>query len=535
MSRNLKNIALLILFPIIIPAQSFNIDWQSCFGGSEWDYANDILAVDGGYLIAGVSASSDGDISFSHGVGDGWLIKVSNTGELLWEKTFGGSSSENFYRIFPASQNTYFIIASSSSSDGDISNDPYPDSGDLWLLKIDAEGNIIWEEIFGGTGWEQIPTGVTTSDGGLVALVWSSSGDGDVSNHFGLWDAWMIKVNSDGEKQWDFTLGSPGQDVGQAIIQTSDGGFLVGVSAQLFEGGNITCTPHNDEYSEAIIVKLDANLNIEWDRCYGGSQSEAVTDLKELNDGYLIGANSFSNDGDVSGNHGNSDIWIIKVDFDGNVIWQKCLGGSDYEDVRKTFINEFEEILIIGNTFSFDGDVSGNHSISGDYSDIWIVNIDSDGDLLWQQCFGGIADEEIHFGFHHISENNFVIAGYTNNGPSYDVGCTPYGGNGDRDFWVFEVKDTTVSLQEQPAQVSALTTYPNPAKDYVCFERKGKESSCRMEIGIYSASGLSVRELTLYPGETLKVWDTRSIPAGIYFYRSLRQDGTAEYGKVVVE
>lgn len=140
---------------------------------------------------------------------------------------------------------------------------------DLWLLKIDADGNIIWEEIYGGTGWEMDPTGISTSDGGLVALVLSSSGDGDISNHFGLWDAWMIKVNSDGEKQWDFTLGSPGQEFGRAIIQTSD------------------------------------------------------------------------------------------------------------------------------------------------------------GNLLWQQCFGGILNEEVHFGFHYISENNFIVAGQTNYGPSFDVGCTP--------------------------------------------------------------------------------------------------------------
>ena len=128
------------------------------------------------------------------------------------------------------------------------------------------------------------------------------------------------------------------------------------------------------------------------------------------------------------------------------------------------------------------------------------------------------------------------MAAYTDYGPSYDVGCTPHGGNwNDRDFWVFEVKDTTVSLPEQPAQASALSTYPNPANDYVCFECKGKVSSLQMEISIFSASGLPVKELTLYPGETLKVWDTRSIRAGVYFYRSLQKDGSAEYGKVVVE
>jgi hypothetical protein len=154
--------------------------------------------------------------------------------------------------------------------------------------------------------------------------------------------------------------------------------------------------------------------------------------------------------------------------------------------------------------------------------------------LIAQQCFGGEGREGIENGIVFKDRNHFVIAGQTNYGPSYDVGCTPHGGNYDRDIWVFEVKDTTVNVQEQLPATTGITAYPNPARDYVCFDRKGKASSGHLEISIFSASGIPVKELTLYPGETIKVWDTRSIRAGVYFYRSLRQDGTAEYGKIVL-
>jgi len=518
----------------ITSAQSFNIKWQNCYGGSKWEKARDIIKIDDGYLIICNTRSDDGDISHAYGLVDMWIVKISNTGDLLWKKTYGGSNGDDGVRIFEAGEGNFYIIGGSNSSDGDISYDPYPDSWDLWVLKIDSVGNIIWEEIYGGNGDETVWTGTTTDDGGLVALVWTGSSDGDVSNHYGYYDAWMIKVNSKGEKQWDFTLGSPGQDAGQAIIQTSDGGFLVGVSTILFEGGNITCTPHNRDYVEAVLVKLDADLNIEWNRCYGGSNDDLITGLLELNDGYLMGANSRSNDGDVSGNHGSADHWIVKIDFDGNILWQKCLGGTGSEGYTRIY-NADDNFIVTGTTSSYNGDVTGNNSISEDYRDIWIVNLDSDGEILWQQCFGGIANEELYFGFHYISENNFVIAGQTDNGPSFDVGCTPHGGNGDRDFWVFEVKDTTVNVQEQLPATTGISAYPNPAKDYVCFGRKDKENSRHLEISIYSASGIPVKELTLYPGETIKVWDTRSIRAGVYFYRSLRQDGTAEYGKIVLE
>jgi len=529
-------ICALYVLPIFIKAQTFNFEWQACYGGSETDLSYDILPVSGGYFIVGWTASSDGNISTNNGLSDGWVVKINTEGGIVWEKNYGGTKGDNIYRIFPAGQEEYYLIGTSNSSDGDISFDPYPTTWDLWLLKINSQGNIIWEEIYGGNGDETVWTGTTTDDGGLVSLVWTGSNDGDVSNHYGLYDAWMIKVNSDGEKQWDFTLGSPGQDVGQAIIQTSDDGFLVGISSILFEGGNITCTPHNTDYSEAVLVKLDSDLNIEWDRCYGGSDSEGITTIVEKSDGYVFGGYTYSNDGDVTGNHGKHDIWIVKVDYDGSIIWQKCLGGSESEFMDKISINEDAGYIISGYTKSNNGDVSNNHSNNEYDADIWIVSLAANGEIIWEHCFGGNLNEEIHFGFHYKGENNFVIAGQTDYGPSFDVGCTPYGGNGiDRDFWVFEVKDTTVHVQEQSEQTTTLSTYPNPARNYVCFERKDNQTNRHLLVSIFSVSGIPVKELVFYPGESLKVWDSRKVTAGVYFFRCQGLDGKSAYGKIAIE
>jgi hypothetical protein len=535
MINKLSTIILLVIFPFLLSGQSFNIVWQNCFGGSNWDAAYDIIKVDDGYLLLGHTGSNDGDISHSNGGADIWVIKISEAGNLLWEKTYGGSKGDSGRRIFEAGEGNFYIIGVSDSSDGDITYDPYPNSLDLWLLKIDSEGNIIWEEIFGGTGWEMDPTGVATVDGGLVVLVLSSSGDGDISNHFGLWDAWMIKVNSDGEKEWDFTLGSPGQEFGQAIIQTSDGGFLVGISAQLFEGGNITCTPHNSDYTAAILVKLDADRNIEWDRCYGGSKSEAVNALAEVSDGYIMGAGTFSSDGDVSGNHGGSDIWIVKTDFEGNIIWQKCFGGSKGEDLKKMHIDEFENILIASVTSSTDGDISHNNSMSADYYDIWLFKINSQGDLLWEHCFGGINTEQLWFGFHYINENNFVMAGEMKYGPSYDVTCSPHGTNGlDKDIWVFEVKDTTVNVQNYKPLLAGLTAYPNPAKDYVIFEYSGTNAEMPSSMKIFNSIGMELSNPQIYSSGTRMVWDTREVKPGVYFCTfNLGEEFST--GKIIIE
>ncbi|MBZ0242682.1 MAG: hypothetical protein K8F24_05670, partial [Bacteroidales bacterium] len=127
---------LFFLIHFISFGQNMEISWQSCFGGSEADRAFDMVALQNGYLIVGGSNSTDGDISGNIGRGDGWLVKVDINGVMEWEKSIGGTNGEYIVRIIPTQNNSFYLIASSSSSDGDISYDPYPDSEDFWIVKI---------------------------------------------------------------------------------------------------------------------------------------------------------------------------------------------------------------------------------------------------------------------------------------------------------------------------------------------------------------------------------------------------------------
>jgi hypothetical protein len=141
----------LVLHTVYLFGQNLQIDWKNCFGGSEQDLAYDIVEIPDGYFIVGYTWSTDGDISFNKGLLDGWLIKTDNSGNMLWEKTYGGSSGDGFFRIIPDNSGNYFLVGGSGSSDGDISQDPYPNSEDYWIVKIDIDGNILWDKIVGGT------------------------------------------------------------------------------------------------------------------------------------------------------------------------------------------------------------------------------------------------------------------------------------------------------------------------------------------------------------------------------------------------
>jgi hypothetical protein len=533
-SRLFFTLILLMSFYSGINGQHLQIQWQQCYGGSDADIAYDIVSTDSGYIIAGMASSSDGDITNYHGGEDDvWIVRTDEYGNLMWEKTYGGTGSEGAYRIFRAenSNNDFYLVGGSNSSDGDISNDPYEESLDYWIVKIDSAGNKLWDKIVGGNGWEQIWTGTPTSDGGIAAFGWSSSDDGDVSNAYGLFDMWMIKLDSMGQKQWDQSIGTSGFEYGQAIIETSDNGFLVGGTSRIESGGNIDCDPYSYK-AEAILFKLDSEGNEEWQQCYGGSGDEGILGLLEVEDGYLFSAYANSSDGDLegSGYHGTDDIWLVKTDFEGNIIWQKCFGGSNSEFANVMFQTSDEGLMVFGITSSKNGDVVGNHSsVETNYS-IWVFKINNTGELLWQQCIGGISSEKIQFGVLQKSDHDYVIAGQMSYSPSYDVDCQNH--QGDYEYWLFEVIDTTVSVAETKKE-DGFNVYPNPANE------KFKVSSPmfvneKYQLEIVDLFGRKVKELQIPKGQTEVEVDAAGWKAGMYLIIFKKQGKIVAREKLVI-
>jgi len=376
--------------------------------------------------------------------------------------------------------------------------------------------------------------GTLTNDGGIAIFGWTGSQKGDVSINYGMYDMWLVKLNSDGDIEWDKSFGTDDFDWGIDIIHTNDNGFLVGGSSTIGSGGNLTCDPYNYN-AECILLKLDSIGNVEWQNCYGGSMNDGINALLELEDGYLISAYGESEDGDLlgSGWHGGADIWVIKIDLFGNIIWQKCYGGSYYESALNLFSTDDNGFVLVGATESHNGDITNNHSISEYDNDIWFLKIDSVGQIITQKCFGGIGNEFIYGGVLQKSDNNYIIAAYTDYGPSHNVACTPFGGNGvDKDWWVFEISlDDTTALHESLPGSGNLDVYPNPAKDYIIFEMPAKAVAIVTPINIFDIYGRKVASLQMVSGKA--VLDVRSFNSGIYFYQ-LSHEGRHQAGKFVV-
>jgi hypothetical protein len=195
--------------------------WRRYFGGTQADLNKDVIETDdGGFLLVGVSDSPDFDISNAIGADDFWVIKVSATGEKVWEKSYGGLETDRAFSITRADDENFILAGESRSLGQDVSNPK--GGGDIWIVKINASnGSILWEQSFGGTEFDT-SRGIKKMDNGSFVIAGSSRSDNmDVSNNYGANDAWLLIVDSDGTLEYETTIGGSDIDFGNDVMETS--------------------------------------------------------------------------------------------------------------------------------------------------------------------------------------------------------------------------------------------------------------------------------------------------------------------------
>ncbi|HXH18330.1 MAG TPA: S8 family serine peptidase, partial [Chitinophagales bacterium] len=286
-----------------------NIQWQKALGGSSTDEANAIQqTTDGGYIMAGWTFSTNGDVTGNHGMHDFWVVKLNATGSIVWQKCLGGSSIDIAYSVRETSDGNYIVAGSSYSTNGDVTLNR--GTSDYWVVKLNAGGSIMWQKSFGGSAADQANSVQPTSDGGYIVAGYSASYNGDVTGSHGSRDYWVVKLNASGALQWQKALGGTQSDEATSVIQTSDGGYAVTGYASS-NNGNVSSNHGGQDF---WTVKLDASGNIQWQRTHGGSANEKAYAVAHTGDGgFVLAGSSDSNNGDVSGNQGGADFWIVKL------------------------------------------------------------------------------------------------------------------------------------------------------------------------------------------------------------------------------
>ena len=240
-----------------------------------------------------------------------------------WSAGLGGSLNDLPEVVYATSDGNFIIAGQSASSDGSLDNNK--GGADLWVAKLDENGNLIWEKNYGGAEDDFAMDLQPTTDGGFIMTGGSASMNGDLTDNKGRLDLWVLKINAQGELQWSKSFGGSGVDIGSSIQPISGGYILAGCTGSAGELGVSAGFGGNEFW----VLQLDLNGDLVWEKTYGGKRHDTAKTIVINNNGeYLIAGNTWSNDGDVSNNHGHGDAWVIKINNVGVLLWEKNFGGE---------------------------------------------------------------------------------------------------------------------------------------------------------------------------------------------------------------
>lgn len=320
-----------------------NVQWFATFGGTTSDIGNSVYQTgDGGYVVAGYQVLEE-----NHA--DAWLLKVDASGVAQWQKTYGGDDGDDFFNsVEQTSDNGYILAGGTWPDDGGDSNG--------WVSKMNSQGQIEWEQDFGGDNHDFIYSIEQTKDGGYVAVGKTSSSGG------GLTNGWMVRINALGQVQWQKTYGGDSYDTINSIIETDDGGFIVGGSSYSFGTGN----------EDAWIMKLDSTGTTQWQKSYGGQGEDLAFFIEPTNDGGYIAAGRTSSYGT-----GTMDAWVLKLNSSGDIQWQKTYGEGNYDLVSTIHQTDDGGYIMSGGTYV----IGPNGEDLG--KEFWVAKLDSTGAVVW--------------------------------------------------------------------------------------------------------------------------------------------------------
>ncbi len=363
--------------------------FATAYGGSGDETVWSIRKTPDGGMIVGGSTNSSGAGGF-----DGMLIKLDSVGNILWQKTYGGSGHDFFNSVQQTGDGGYIAVGYTLSfGAGDGTN------GDFWVVKTDSLGNVLWQNAYGGANFEYA-TAVMQNAAGNYMVMGSTMSFGS-----GSYDVWILELNPvDGSVLWQNVYGGANYDIPNTpdlIKQTLDGGYIIAADSRSFSVG-----------SDLLVFKINSTGTVLWQNVYDGIGGGASATVVLADGSYLVA-------GDVNSfGAGNFDYWVLHLDASGNILWQKTYGGAGEDSNVNVIQTSDGNFLLSGNSKSVG---------FGGY-DIWTLKIDLNGNIIWQKAYGGLSDENTYSMPQEMSDGGYVIGGHTG---SFGVGG--------KDAWVLKI------------------------------------------------------------------------------------------------
>jgi uncharacterized delta-60 repeat protein len=421
MKRSISIFCALILILYVVPLSA---QWVRTYGGPGDDRAYSIRQTsDGGYIVAGYTDS------FGANDKDAWVFKLNPAGAVEWQKRYGEDGDDQARSIRLTNDGGYVVAGWIYTGGMGF----YPD--DIWVYKLDSLGDFVWQQFNGDVdphyhSTEGAYSVFPTSDGGYILVgerLINYEPPQAKSYRFNV-----LKVDADGQAEWQNFYGSSAHDDrARSVQETTDGGYIVAGSTESYGAGE----------QDFWILKLNSNGENVWQKTYGGDQDDYAESIQQTEDGGYIVAGVTESFG-----VGETDFWVIKLDEDGDIEWEKTYGGGLDEYAHSIQQTTNGGYIVVGATRSF----------GKGHLDILVLRLHPKGNVKWQRTFGGFTYESA-FEVQQTNEGGFVV-----------IGNTDSFGQGHRDVVMLKFDPNgKISTNDNPLEYPDVRTNPHPCDEYL--------------------------------------------------------------------
>jgi gliding motility-associated-like protein len=459
-------LSLLLAAALQSPAQPV-LTWDRTIGGNSWDELNGLLTLPDGIIAAGSSRSGlppgdPNDLSWNF-----FIVKLDFDGNVLWQRIYGGDQDDRLWAIIPTADGGFLAGGYSHSSvSGDKTQPSYGDM-DVWIMKLDAQGQLLWEKAYGGLYRDELFALLEIPGGGylLGCNSWSDAGPVKTEPSRGEQDFWLIRIDSQGNKLWDKTIGGSGYDQINDLAWSPDGQVLL-------SGGTVSDGGTGDFSAEPSRGGMDFwlgkfNLNtrsLTWNHRYGGMGEDYPYALHLSPSGkHFLGGLSgsgpappgpFNNGKDAPFYGGKSDYWLLELNLNGQKIREWSFGGTGLDDLYAIQENILGHLILGGVT---DSGISGTKTSAphGGY-DFWLIGLDDNGNQIWEQTVGGTMNDALTQ-IASRPDGSLVLGGHSDSNIGFEKTENNLGVN---DFWVLHYECGLVTEITQSGIPSSCSHEP---------------------------------------------------------------------------
>lgn len=355
------------------------VQWQNRFGGASAEFTNCAIAAnDGGFLVGSSSSSDAGEDKSENSFGgsDFWLVKLDASGQIEWDRTYGGSGDDWFSQILPSPTGGYYLVGFSESNASGLKSEDSRGGDDYWVIRVDQSGNVLWDRTFGGSDQDFILDAVIASDGGMLlpGISYSdASGEKSVDSK-GESDFWVVKVNENGNIEWDRTYGGESFDDCTSVCEAVDGGYILAGTSRSAVSGDVSEAA--SDLTDLWVLKLNVTGELVWQNMLQAPGTDTNPKLTSSPEGgfYLASqSNSGISQDKSEDSRGGFDFWVIKLSYSGFIEWDRLLGGTDNEYQPIISITSWGGICVTGASESGIG--FEKSEVSQGFSDYWVVRL----------------------------------------------------------------------------------------------------------------------------------------------------------------